>query len=45
MSGLEGKVLAGERIGLEEALEIYQWPLARIGEAAHVRRDLAKGKD
>ena len=27
MSGLEGKVLAGERIGLEEALEIYQWPL------------------
>ena len=45
MSGFEAKVLGGERITSEEAAEVYRWPLAKLGEAANARRNLAKGKD
>ena len=45
MSGFEAKVLCGERITAKEAEEIYRWPLAKLGEAANARRNLAKGKD
>jgi len=36
------KVLAGERISAQEALELYHWPLEELGILANVRRDLAK---
>src|SRR5947207_12635108 len=39
---LTEKVLAGERISPEEALELYRRPLAELGQLATVRRDLAK---
>src|SRR5436190_1490291 len=39
---LTEKVFAGERISPEEALELYQRPLAELGQLATVRRDLAK---
>jgi len=45
MSGLEDKVSVGSRITAEEARVIYQWPLAKLGEAANTRRNLAKAKD
>ena len=38
------KVLAGERISPEEALELYRLPLAELGQLANARRDLAKAK-
>src|SRR4029078_8619041 len=41
---LEEKILAGERISAEEALEIYRWPLAELGVLADARRNLAKAK-
>ena len=41
---LSGKVLAGERISRDEALELYRWPLEELGVLATARRDLAKGK-
>ena len=43
--GLVGKIEGGERISGEEAREIYEWPLALLGELAHARRDLAKKAD
>src|SRR5437588_5996133 len=39
---LTEKVLAGERISPEEALELYRRPLAELGQLATARRDLAK---
>jgi cyclic dehypoxanthinyl futalosine synthase len=39
---LTEKVLAGERISPQEALEIYRLPLAELGQLATARRDLAK---
>ena len=39
---LSDKILAGERITDEEALELYRWPLAELGVLASARRDLAK---
>ena len=41
---LADKVLAGERISPEEALELYWFPLAELGQLANARRDLAKAK-
>jgi cyclic dehypoxanthinyl futalosine synthase len=41
---LNGKVLAGERISVDEVLELYRWPLEEVGALANVRRDLAKAK-
>ncbi len=43
--GLEGKILEGARITEGEAREIYGWPLAKLGEMAHARRNRAKGND
>jgi cyclic dehypoxanthinyl futalosine synthase len=42
--GLTERILAGERISRDEALELYRWPLAEVGGVATARRDLAKGK-
>jgi cyclic dehypoxanthinyl futalosine synthase len=42
--GLTDKVLAGERISTDEALELYRLPLEELGALANVRRDLAKAK-
>jgi cyclic dehypoxanthinyl futalosine synthase len=42
--GLTGKVLAGERISMDEALELYRLPLEEVGALANARRDLAKAK-
>ena len=42
--GLTGKVLAGERISVDEGLELYRWPLEEVGALASARRDLAKAK-
>jgi cyclic dehypoxanthinyl futalosine synthase len=39
---LTDKVLAGERISPEEALDLYRRPLAELGQLATARRDLAK---
>ena len=36
------KVLAGERITREDALELYRLPLNELGELANIRRNLAK---
>ena len=45
MSELEAKVSGGERVTAAEAGVIYRWPLAKLGEAANTRRNLAKAKD
>jgi cyclic dehypoxanthinyl futalosine synthase len=37
-----GRVLAGERIGREEAMELYRLPLNELGALANHRRNLAK---
>jgi cyclic dehypoxanthinyl futalosine synthase len=42
--GLTQKILGGERISRDEALELYRWPLAELGALANARRDLAKTK-
>src|SRR4029450_5223116 len=42
--GLTETVLAGERISIDAALELYRWPLEELGALANVRRDLAKAK-
>src|SRR2546422_10620228 len=42
--GLIEKVLAGERISTNEALELYRLPLEEVGALANARRDLAKNK-
>jgi len=39
---LAEKVLAGERISPDEALELYRFPLEELGALANARRDLAK---
>ena len=39
---LTEKVLAGERVSPEEALELYRWPLEQLGALANARRDRAK---
>ena len=36
------QVLAGERISVADAIELYHWPLADLGALANARRDLAK---
>ena len=41
---LAEKVLAGERISPDEALELYCFPLEELGALANARRDLAKAK-
>ncbi len=41
---LTEKILAGERISSEDALDLYQWPLEELGVLANARRDLAKAK-
>ena len=38
------RVLAGERISTDDALELYRWPLEELGALANARRDLAKAK-
>ena len=38
------KVLAGERITRDDALELYRLPLNELGELAHIRRNLAARK-
>ena len=42
--GLTEKVLTGERISTDEALELYRRPLEELGALANRRRDLAKTK-
>ncbi len=39
---LSDRILAGERISTDEALELYRWPLEELGALASARRDLAK---
>ena len=39
---LSAKVLDGQRITADEALELYKWPLETLGALANVRRDQAK---
>jgi menaquinone biosynthesis protein, SCO4550 family len=41
---LTERVLAGERISTDDALEFYRWPLEELGALANARRDLAKAK-
>ena len=41
---LAEKVLAGERISPDEALELYRFRLEELGALANARRDLAKEK-
>jgi len=43
-SGLAEKILAGERVSPNEALELYRLPLEELGLLANARRDLAKAK-
>ncbi|MEI7693080.1 MAG: dehypoxanthine futalosine cyclase, partial [Verrucomicrobiota bacterium] len=45
MSRLETTIREGKRVTTEEALEIYDWPLARLGKLADERRNQAKGAD
>src|ERR1700758_2490518 len=40
---LTEKILAGERISSDAAMELYRWPLAELGHLANARRDQAKG--
>ena len=41
---LRERIVAGERISAEDALELYGWPLASLGALADTRRNLAKEK-
>ena len=41
---LTEKVLAGDRISSDEALQLYRFPLEELGGLANARRDLAKSK-
>src|SRR5947209_7233977 len=41
---LTEKILAGERISTDDALELYGWPLEELGVLANARRDFAKAK-
>jgi cyclic dehypoxanthinyl futalosine synthase len=42
--GLTEKVLAGQRISVDDALELYRRPLEQLGALADARRNLAKAK-
>src|ERR1700754_2199680 len=42
---LTEKILAGARISIEDALELYRWPLEELAALANARRDLAKAKN
>jgi cyclic dehypoxanthinyl futalosine synthase len=39
---LTEKILAGERISSDNAMDLYRWPLAELGYLANARRDQAK---
>jgi cyclic dehypoxanthinyl futalosine synthase len=39
---LAERIFAGERISVDEGLELYRWPLAELGALANVRRAQAK---
>src|SRR5206468_4364077 len=41
---LTEKVLAGERISSDEALQLYRFPLEELGALANARRNLVKAK-
>jgi cyclic dehypoxanthinyl futalosine synthase len=41
---LTERILVGERISTDDALELYRWPLEELGALADARRDLAKAK-
>ena len=41
---LTEKILAGERISADNALELYGWPLEELAALANARRDLVKAK-
>src|SRR6266496_70294 len=41
---LSDKVLGGQRISSDEAIELYSLPLEELGALANVRRNLAKEK-
>ncbi|MFL6552868.1 MAG: dehypoxanthine futalosine cyclase, partial [Chthoniobacterales bacterium] len=41
---LTEKILEGARISIDDALELYRWPLEELAALANARRDLAKGK-
>src|ERR1700730_6761988 len=41
---LTEKVLAGERISTDEALQLYAWTLGELGALDNARRDLVKAK-
>ena len=43
-TSIEDKILAGERISAEEALDLYGLPLTELGALANARRNLAKEK-
>src|SRR6201987_2146982 len=43
-AALTGRILGGERISGDDALELYRWPLEELGALANARRDLAKAK-
>ena len=43
-STVADKVLAGERLSIEDARELYRFPLQELGALADFRRDLAKQK-
>jgi len=45
MSRLEAEILDGKRISAQEAMELYDWSLPRLGELADRRRNQAKGSD
>jgi len=41
---LTDRILGGERISADDALELYRWSLEELGALANARRDLAKAK-
>src|SRR2546423_3436540 len=41
---LTEKILEGARISIDDALELYRWPMEELAALANARRDLAKGK-
>ena len=43
-SRVVGKVLDGERITAEDALDLYQLPLGELGQLADKRREIAKAR-
>src|SRR5438045_860715 len=41
---LTEKILEGARISIDDALELYRWPMEELAALANARRDLAKDK-